>query len=96
MIINIIFLQNSILSKILTVGKQQICPPVKESIVLAGNAAKNFLRRDLLVFTKGHYMKESNTLMGNLVNNFIRGDIWLSTKGQYMKESNAITTDATA
>ena len=40
---------------------------MKESNTLAGNAGNNSLERELLLNTKGKYMKESNTntLAGN-------------------------------
>ena len=44
---------------------------MKESNTLVGNVANNFLRRDILLYTKGQYMKESNTLVGNAANNFL-------------------------
>ena len=49
---------------------QRICLPMKESNIIVGNVANNFLRRDPLLNTKGQYMKESNILVGNAAYNF--------------------------
>ena len=45
---------------------------MKESNTPVDNATKNFLRREVLLNTKGQYMKESNTIVGNVVNNFLQ------------------------
>ena len=39
---------------------------MKESNILVGNAAYNSLRREILLNTKGQYMKVSNILVGNV------------------------------
>ena len=66
---------------------------MKDSIILAGNAAKNFLRRDLLIDTKEQYMKELNALVGYAGNNLLR-ELWLNIKGWFMKESNTLVGNA--
>ena len=58
---------------------------MKESNSLVGNAANNFLRREVLLNTKGQYMKESNTLVGNVANNFLRRLILQNTISLYIK-----------
>ena len=54
---------------------------MKESNSLAGNVAKNFLKREILLNIKRQYMKESNTLVGNVTNNFLKKNKWLNIKG---------------
>ena len=43
---------------------------MKELSIAVDYAANNFLRRDILLNTKGQYMKESNTLVGNVTKNY--------------------------
>ena len=45
---------------------------MKESNILAVNAANNFFRREIWMSIKGQYMKESNILAANAANNFLR------------------------
>ena len=68
---------------------------MKESNSLVDNAANNFLRREILLNTKGKYTKESNILVGNAANNFLRREILLNIKGHYMKESDILVGNAT-
>ena len=49
---------------------------MKESNTCAGNVAKNFLRRQILLNIEGQYMKESNTLAGNVENNYLRAKVF--------------------
>ena len=44
---------------------------MKESNILAENAANKFLRREIWMNTNGQYMKESNILADNVENNFL-------------------------
>ena len=69
---------------------------MKESSTLAGNAANNFLRREVLLNTKGQYMKESNTLAGNAGKNALKkGNLILNIKGKHMKESSTLAGNVT-
>ena len=43
--------------------------------ILAGNAAYNFLIREILLNTKGKYMKDSNILAGKAAYNSLRREI---------------------
>ena len=43
---------------------------MRKSNSLALNQAKNFLRIDILLNTKGQYMKDSNFLVSNVAKNF--------------------------
>ena len=46
---------------------------MKDSNILAGNATRNLQTREVLLNTKGQYIKESNTLVGNAtINSQIR------------------------
>ena len=56
---------------------------MKESNTLARNATIKQQQEEVLLNTKGQYMKETNTLAGN---NSLRKEILLNTKGKYMKE----------
>ena len=58
---------------------------MKESNTPVGNADNNSLKREILLNTKGEYMKESNTLVGK---NSLKKEILVRTKGQYMMVSN--------
>ena len=58
---------------------------MKESNSLAGNVAKNFLKRDKLLNIKGQHMKESKTLAGNVANNFLQRQVLPNTRECYIK-----------
>ena len=60
-----------------------------------GIVANDSMMRQLLLNTKGKYMKESNTLAGNASIKQLQMDILLKTKGQYLKESNSLAGNAT-
>ena len=51
--------------------------------------------KDILLDTKGQYMKESDTLAGNAIIKQQQRDILLNTKGQCMKESCILAANAT-
>ena len=80
---------------------------MKESNILVSNVAYNSLRREVLLNTKGHYMKESNTIVGNATikqsntpvgiaaNDSMMRQLLQNTKGKYMKESNTLADNAT-
>ena len=59
------------------------------------NATRNFQKKDVLLNTKGQYMKESNTLADNAIGNLQVGEFLLYTKGKRMKESNTLADNAT-
>ena len=59
---------------------------MKKSNTNAGDAAKNFPRKEILLVTIRQYMKESNINAGIAVKNFPRTEVLLFTKGQYMKD----------
>ena len=63
---------------------------MKELNTLANNVAKNFLKRDILLNTKGQYMKELNTLAGNVAIEHLIRKILPDTKGLYMRVSNKL------
>ena len=56
------------------------------SNTLAGNGIIKQLQRELLLNTKGQYIKESNTLAGNAIIKQQQKEILLNTKEKYMKE----------
>ena len=58
---------------------------MRESNSLVGNAANIFLKRKVLLNTKGQYMTESNTLVVNATNSFPRGVFLQDTIGLYIK-----------
>ena len=62
---------------------------MKNSIILADNAAINLLLRYILLDTKEQYMKESNPMQA------MQNPIWLNTKEKYMKELNILADNAT-
>ena len=45
---------------------------MKESSILVGNATIKKLQREILLNTKGQYMKESNILVSNAACNFLK------------------------
>ena len=47
-------------------------------------------KMEILLNTKGQFMKESNTLVGYAIIKQLTSLILLNTKGQYMKESNTL------
>ena len=53
---------------------------MKESNIPVGNASKSLDQMQLLLNTKGQYMKESNFLAFYVANNFLTKDILLNTK----------------
>ena len=61
---------------------------------LANIAENNFLLREMLLYTKGQYMKESNTLAAYVTIKQLQRDIWLNTEGLYMKELNTLAGNA--
>ena len=48
---------------------------MRESNILVVNVANLFLIREILMNTKGQYMKESNILAGNVTINFLRREV---------------------
>ena len=50
-----------------------------------GNAANNFLRREILLNTKGQYMKESNILVGNVAYNSLKQEVLQDTISLHIK-----------
>ena len=58
------------------------------------NATIKQHQKEILLDTKGQYMKESNTLASYVANTFRRREIWIHTKGQYIKESNTFADNA--
>ena len=52
---------------------------MKESNILAANAANISLRREIWIDTEGQFMKESNTLADNVANISLRREIWMNT-----------------
>ena len=50
------------------------------------NATINQIKREILLNSRGQYMKESNTLEGNVISKLLKRDILHNTKGQYMKD----------
>ena len=59
-----------------------------------GNVTMKQLQREVLINTKGQYMKVLNILAGNVTMKQLQREILLKTKGQYMKESNTIVGNA--
>ena len=62
---------------------------MEESNTLSWTATIKQLKREIMLKTKGQYMKESNTLTGNANNNFHGRHVLLNTKGKYMRDFNA-------
>ena len=63
---------------------------MKESNTLAGNATIKQHQKEILLDTKGQYMKVSNTLVYNATIKQHKNEILLDTKGKYMKVSNTL------
>ena len=59
-----------------------------------GNATIKQHLKEILLNTKGHYMKELNTFAGNVTIKQLQREVLLNTKGQYMKESNTLAGNA--
>ena len=78
-------------SKILPNTKEHY---IKESNILANNAAFNLLWKVVLPNTKEQYKKESNTLADSAAINLLQNVILQNTKGQYMRESNTLAVNA--
>ena len=55
-----------------------------------GNVANNFLRREVSLNTKRHFIKESNIFVGNASNNFLRREVKLNMNKHHIKESNSL------
>ena len=55
-------------------------------IHLANNAIIKQLKSQVLLNTKGQYMKESNTLAGIVIMKQLQKEVLFNIKGQYMKE----------
>ena len=59
-----------------------------------GNATIKQHQKEILLNTKGQYMKESNILVDNATIKQHQKEVLIDTKGQYMKESNTLADNA--
>ena len=64
---------------------------MKASNFLAANATIKQLQKEILLSTKGQYIRESNILAINATIKQLEREVLQDTKGQFMKDSKFIT-----